>query len=351
VPDILGSESLENLMKMRLCFIHPLAWLFDEANAKACSALVNTANAFRILMEDHKMKGWFKDRVVEAVQFPLEEEFDKAYDVLADSYTALAEIRAVGYLRKCGFEVTPQSKGTKGFDFRAKLKDLEIAVEVSAMRMSKEEMRKWLTEKGERTIYPAGSPKEGEFSVDNVAHRFVQKAEEEDKQLPEDMPSLLWLDLQFRDWWTLGIDEALPLYVLNRGRFRTGGLWLGFYGRKGTPLLDSESLLEGLPASARGIKHPTLRYPGYFMKESRKASAVIVALPDFTIILENPYPQNLLPRMVLAKLICVQRFDWPHSWVRPFWEEDSQAVKKFQSKVRRALRIIIFVSRHARFEW
>jgi len=354
--DILGSKSLENLLASQLGSHHPLAWLFDEAfrrNAKAQCIAANTAKTFQIIKEDTKLRAWFKKRLAEAVQFPPKQEFDKAYHSLASSYKALAEIRAVGYLKRCGFEVCPRSEHEKGFDFFAKIKGFEIAVEVTAMRMNPEETKKWLTAGGERTIYPAGSPKEGEFSVDNVAHRFAQKAEEEDEQLPEDMPSLLWFDLQFRDWWALGIDEACPLYVLPRGRFRTGGLWLGFYGCKCTALLDSESLLNGLPPNARGIEYPALRYPGYFMKESPKASATILALPECTIIFENPYAkkENLLPYEVFASLIRLPWFDWPHSWIRPFWEKDDHAIKELQERVCATLRMINSVAAHARLGW
>jgi len=352
--DILGAKSFENLLTSRLGSLHPLAWLFDEAfrkNAKAQCIAAKTTKAIQIIKADSKLEDWLKMRLAETIQPPSEQKFDKAYDELAVCYKALSEIRAAYYLKSCKFEVCPQSERKKGFDFLVSTQSSEIAVEVTAMRMTKKEMEKWLIGRGERTIYPAGRPKEAEFSVDNVAHRFAQKAEDENKQLPEEIPSIVWLDLQFRDWWSLGIDEACPLYVLRGGRFRTGGIWLGFYGRECTALLDSESLSDGLPPNVRGIKHLGLRYPGYFMKESPKASAAILTLPECTIIFENPYAKKLLPYEVFARLIRLPWFDWPHSWIRPFWEKDDYAIKELQERVCAALRMINSVATHARLGW
>ena len=334
---------------------HPLRWMLKGAS-KPCSpeALVlgNTEMAIREIFKAENLEAWFKNRMREASRTP-EEDTDR-YDVLATVYKALAEIRAVGYLLQCSFDVTPHS--SEGFDLTIRTADEEIAVEVSAVRMSKPEAEKLAQFRSGKTpgfreevIQPAGAPKTGELQVDNIAHKFSQKAEEENRQLPYDSPSLIWLDLQFEDWWSLPAEEAWPLYVLSDGRFRTGGVWLGFYGRNGISLIDGESMCEGLPRSARGIQHERMRYDGYFYKSDARASGVIIVWPRCTILYENPNARHEIPEPVIHKILCLHHFDWPRSWVRPFWK--SGAMLCLKHRVEQTWEMIDCIAEFANLDW
>lgn len=331
---------------------HPLKWLLKGALAKdgdAANALGNTENALRAITGDKSMNTWVRKNARKATNSPTENEPSKVYDALADAYKALAELRAAGYLCRCGFKVQPSSESKKGFDLLAKHESTEICVEVSALRITKKEAEKWWTKCEEKSISWAGTEKEGEFSVDNIVHKIVQNASEENKQLPSDRPSILWFDLQFEDSWALSVEEAWPLYTLRRGYFRTGGIWLAFYGRKQTPLLDHESLQEGLPPKARGIRFTSLRYPGYFATKNSMASAVVLTWPHYTLIFENPWSINALSTPTLTYLLRLDHFDWPRSVVRPFWEED--AIHKLQKRVEETLRMISSLAKIACLDW
>jgi hypothetical protein len=247
------------------------------------------------------------------------QDFSAWYDAVADVAAALAEVRAWGYLGRCGLDVT--QSGPPGPDFVVSREDDQVHVEVTAKLMDKCEAAKLAAFHSSRgtlkevLVRPAGGPKreklingydtevETEFTVDNLVHKFSQKAQEKNDQLPEYKPSVLWFDLQFEDWWSLSAEEAWPLYVLANGLFHTGGVWLGFYGKKGISLLDSESLDEGHPPEARGIKHTSLRYHGYFQTEGTRASAVVISWPRCTVLFENPWAPNPLPRPIIERLL------------------------------------------------
>ncbi|MBC7170215.1 hypothetical protein H5T54_04710 [Candidatus Bipolaricaulota bacterium] len=316
---------------------------------------MNTEIAVRAILAEGCFKSWLPARIREAGELAEGESFRDLYSCSAP-YKALAEIRAVGYLLACGCKVIPQS--TQGPDVKLRLREEEVAVEISAVRMNAEEAEALYEFHNRRpdlcdelAVHPAGAPKPGELGVDNLAHKFVNKAQEENDQLPKDRPALMWLDLQFEDWWGLSPDEAWPLYVLGNGRFRTGGIWLAFYGRLGTPLLDWESIEEGLPPIARGIVHASLRYPGYFQSGEARASAVVILWPDCTLIFENPWAANPLPQPILERLLHLRRFDWPRSWLRPFWKELLEALADLQLQVCSALDEIAGVAQFARLSW
>jgi hypothetical protein len=319
--------------------------------------LGNTERALRTVAFGGTSDSWLSAKVRKAVQIPEKDGFGHIYSRLADACGALAEIRACGYLRLCGLEVVPRSG--KGFDLTACTGSDPVAVEISAVLMTQCEAQTLFDFHNRRSsycdevvIHPAGAPKEGEFTVDNIVHKFSQKAEEENRQLPADRPALLWLDVQFEDWWSLSADEAWPLYVLPNGRFRTGGVWLGIYGRKGTPLLESESMSKGFPPQGQEAVHTTLRYPGYFAKQDVHASAVVIAWPESTVIFENPDACQRIPSQVLERLLCLPHFDWPRSWMRPFWQHDAdQAVAELRSRVKRMRDQIDQLSQFVRLNW
>lgn len=347
---------------------HPLRWVLEGAlrpGSLQGQVLGNTECALRWVIGSGASQEW-KEQQQRALVVPdTAKGFSRWYDAVADVAAALAEVRAWGYLGQCGLTVT-RLRSPKP-DFLVSREGDQVDVEVTVKLMSKDEAEGLAafhsspvtTE--ELLVRPAGSPKvkklkdgtevEIEFTVDNLVHKFSQKAQEKNRQLREDKPSLLWIDLQFEDWWSLHPDEAWPLYVTNRGRFHTGGVWLAFYGRQGIPLLDSESIQNGVPPATRGIEHTSLRYPGYFQSKDARASAVVISWPSSTVLFENPWAPNPLPRPILERLLQLRWFDWPRSWVRPFWKEPTAGLTDLLARVCSALDEITDISQIAQLDW
>lgn len=382
-------ESLEQELRDKLDVVlrapryyldHPLKWLLEGAekdDSLQRQVLINTAQACLTIAlkayaegsPNKKLQRWYKNKVLQAAYVPSSEDPDVAYDALAEVYAALAEIRVLGCLLALFEKVDIPNE--KGPDLVVQTVTGEfVEVEVTTLRMAKDSacrlapVQRQGLEPCERLeiatkgifrghhVFIHGEPKQGEFSVDNAVHRFVGKALEENEQLSGNKPALLWLDLQFEDHWACSPDEAWPLYVLQEGRFRTGSLWLAHYGKRSTtPLLDSESITEGLPANMRGIQHTTLRYSGYFQTEQARASAVVVSWPRCVVLFENPWAKQPLPRSFLEKIIALKWFDWPRSWVRPFWEDTKTAFNELQHRVAQALQMIRGVAGKAQRDW
>ncbi len=355
----LPKDKLERFLTARRLHVdHPLKWLLEargQPDSLPYQVLINTELAVRAIADQRCFESWLQRRIREAATLPTGNSFEQQYSG-SEPYKALSEIRAVGYLLSFFSQVVPHSAA--GPDLTLRWHSEECAVEISAVRMDHAEARA-LTEFHNRrasrcdelVVHPAGCPKPGEFTVDNVAHKFVNKAQEKNDQLPQCRPAVLWLDLQFEDLWSLDCNEAWPLYVLRSGRFRTGGVWLSFYANKDTPLMDSESIEEGSPPDVRGICHTSMRYPGYFASGGARASAVVISWPDCTVLFENPWAASPLPRAIVEGLLHLRWFDWPRSWVRPFWKETAAAQADLQGRVRVALDDIAAVARIARRDW
>jgi len=100
---------------------HPLRWMLEGAcrpySVKA-QVLANTEKAVRVILE-RGLKEWLRARIREASILPRVDIVN--YDTFAKVYKALAEIRAVGYLLQCSFDVTPHS--SEGFDLTIRTAD------------------------------------------------------------------------------------------------------------------------------------------------------------------------------------------------------------------------------------
>lgn len=374
-------EKLDVVLRAPRYYVdHPLKWLLEGAekgDSLQKQALINTAQAYLTIASkanaegspNKKLLSWCKNKIVRAANVPPLEDPDATYDALADVYAALAEIRALGCLLALFENVDIPDKSGPDLVVQTTTGEL-VEVEVTTLRMAKNSARQLASfycqtlepcERlenitpgifGEQHVFIHGEPKPGEFTVDNAVHRFVEKALEENKQLKGDKPALLWLDLQFEDHWACTPDEAWPLYVLREGRFRTGSLWLAHYGKQSsTPLLDSESITEGLPVNMRGIRYTTLRYSGYFRTKQARASAVVVLWPRCVVLFENPWNRQPLPQSFLEKIIALKWFDWPRSWVRLFWEDTQTAFKELQCRIAWALEMIQGIARKAQRDW
>ncbi|GAB4313060.1 MAG: hypothetical protein Kow0097_14380 [Candidatus Bipolaricaulota bacterium] len=64
-----------------------------------------------------------------------------------------------------------------------------------------------------------------------------------------------------------------------------------------------------------------------------------------------PHTQPSLPQPILERLLHLRRFDWPRSWLRPFWKEPRIALPDLQLRVCQALDQIADVAQFARLSW
>ncbi len=76
-----------------------------------------------------------------------------------------------------------------------------------------------------------------------------------------------------------------------------------------------------------------------------------ISWPDCTVIFENPWAANPVPRPILERLLRLRRFDWPRSWVRPLWKEPRVALPDLRDRVRLALEQIAGIGQIARLDW
>lgn len=357
--EALSKLPMDSLSKLWACQhggpSHPLVWIWRGAEKKCAlkdlQALGNTEMASR------QMPQQCRDRLIKKAASSKRE----------DSAGALAEIRAFEYLKQIGLDIQDNTMG-EGPDFFVEAADQLIEIEVAAKLMSEGEEEKWSQFSGnsmqhEHCVYPAGYPADGETSVENLASKIAAKLTEEAEQFSGRTPSIIWLDLQFKEWFNIPPQDASPIYVLRGGLFRTGPLWLAAYGCKGTRLIDNESIQEGLPPEARGVRYTRMRFSGHFQQTVTKqgeetstckevhTSAILFSLPQHTVLLENPFTPKPLPQDFLKMALRLGHFNWNFSWFRPFWKCDEDALRELLDKTQAALRTIEEVGQIARLSW
>lgn len=228
-----------------------------------------------------------------------------------DTASALAELRAYGAFLSAGIGITPIPRANnKTPDFALDFGDEPMVLEVyskhqddgeaklSAALHSKDEHpnieRKTTHVTGARldlsttVLHPGGAPdpnKPGDSTQANLVSRLC-RAKGDESQLPDDKPSLLWLDLaNFGPWpEAITLDQADPLLTGNYG-FTSGAFWHAFYGRKGAPLLE--------PLWPRRAQlKVAMGHDGRFRltgPKKSKLAAVIIRVSDECVIFENPW--------------------------------------------------------------
>ena len=204
----------------------------------------------------------------------------------------LAEVRAFGFLWDAGFSASSLRTGREPKrDFDAMIDDSVLGVEVTCKQMNADQAQQLaqaLDEgPGTHFVYPAGYTKKGETTAENVASKFAQ-IKPHASQVSNHIPTILWLDLQDKDWWPVRASHAKPV-ELHKDHFScggfcysSGGLWHAIYGIKGAPIFeynsDNPNLFKGVPIMA---------HEGLF-SQSPSWAAVVLSLPQTTIIFENP---------------------------------------------------------------
>lgn len=292
---------------------HPLARLVravtGQFNDHASQVLANTDAAIRATYRDAVLRQWAQARLKAAA-------LDKDFQNVAST---LAELRAAGGLAETGITVhpIPTRTGHGTADFDAEWQGARFQVEVFCKQMHGAEaklLRDYHTAKPmDReqfiVVRPAGWKKD-ETTAENVASKFAS-VKQRAHQASTSAPSIVWVDLQDEDWWSLRPDHAEPV-VLDRDQFFTGGLWHAFYGSVGTPFLEYHMLAAGISRPVRRMMHS-----GLFLL-ARTWSGAILSFPRCALVRENPNAVRplLLPiKEVLLGLrwfdLSRSRLDWP----------------------------------------
>jgi hypothetical protein len=253
--------------------------------------------------------------------------------------SALGEIRAYGALLETWMSVTPQPvvPGKKVVpEFAVDAGDGPVIVEVHSRQLDKAEARAIVDHSealqtihktnvqsakaanipgnvvttGMLLVTPLGTPdanKMGDSVLTNAISR-ISSIKQNEKQIDETKPFVLWLDLQDPRVWHLPISEEqlAPLYTEDKeGQVCGGALWYALYGRKGDSIIET-----------RGYDYRIINmlHDGRFAQVMKshggptRISAVVYALPRATILMENPSPQYPLPPRFRASLLKAPHF-------------------------------------------
>jgi hypothetical protein len=226
---------------------------------------------------------------------------------------SLAELRAYGGLLEAGFAVKPIDRSNEATpDFEIDAGDGRIIVEVFAKHedddqtIARREIAAGGTPPGvERSVMegkhvtvnttisvgqPGGEPnpeKPNDSVQANVTSR-VCGAKGNETQLPNDAPSLLWIDFRSFGPWpeVVDIQQTSPIMSGHRG-LTSGALWYAFYGWKGAPIFEEDTLDRVVPMGHDG----RFRLAG---NKKTKLSGAILALSEGVAFLENPWAKNRL---------------------------------------------------------
>lgn len=233
-----------------------------------------------------------------------------------EAAAALAELRAYGAFVEAGFAVTPIPRAaTTTPDFTVDAGDGAVVVEVftknqdAAQKAFLAQIRAGNTPpgvgrsifKGKRfsmtttvaTLQPGGAPdpaKPDDSTQANMISR-VCAAKADETQLPNDRPSLVWIDFRNFGLWpeVLTLEQSAPLMSGHHG-LTSGALWYAFYGWRGAPIFE-----EDVPLHERVV---TMGHNGRFRltgAKKTKLSGAILVLHDGLILLENPWAAHPLP--------------------------------------------------------
>jgi hypothetical protein len=157
--------------------------------------------------------------------------------------------------------------------------------------------------------------------------------------------SLLWIDLLDDDAWVLSAEAFAPV-VTHNGQFFSMGGWHGFYGLTDTPLFERDEPQAGVVREAK-----LLGFDGRFARGSDWA-AVILSLPECTLVFESPLPSVPIPEFVRDRLVDLDGVDLNKSWftypplATPVGQRMAQALADLKALYRHGARFVADVGPH-----
>ncbi len=247
---------------------------------------------------------------------------------VTEASAALAELRAYGYLLGAGFSVTPvaptKKMATPEFEVRdgndrfivevhAKQQNTKTEEDLERHRAAVAETHR---EPGRITthvhvVHPWGRPsvnKPGDSTTKNAISKICAIKGSE-RQLRSDMSSIVWMD--FQDLHTLDMaltaEQFSPL-LSSQEHITSGAIWYALYGWKGAPVFEHVHYSHlDLPSQIQRMEHD-----GRF-RLSNVVSAVIVSLPNATLLAETPRKERQLPPSVRLRFLGLPHAGIQHS--------------------------------------
>jgi len=264
--------------------------------------------------------------------------------------SALAEVRAYGYLLATGLDVEPVPRGGAGtVDFLVRCpKDSRIEVEVFAKHMEQSEvdalsafhqaappqLPPGSVAVREHAIAPMGRPRPGESVTENAVSKLAQIKGDE-RQFSGAEPAILWVDGQDESLSLFPWEKAAVPLVTDRAGFHSGDLWYACYGKPGLPIF--ERFWPGIsgPEGAFDLGHVHMRHNGRFVGQTR-LSCIVLAAKHCTLAMENPAAPKRLPTTFWETFSRVRHFDFGLSWVN--WPE-SKLQERLEIEYRRIVEL------------
>jgi hypothetical protein len=302
---------------------HPFGALLAQAEPMPTQA--DTAKAFRTVLRSDKP--WLKGNHGRFV----DSDFSNASSVLA-------ELRAYGALLHSFSEVKalPPRPSGKTPDFAVNFPSGdEVFVEVHAKQWDTKQTAALeefmqtpppVPPKGSRIAtaehvsQPFGRPKtvqearRNERTIENMVSR-IAAIKPRDQQIPFGAVSVLWLDLQDEAWAGLALrDHLYPLISWN-GALSSGGFWHAHYGRKGMPLLEGADVCIGFLGGAVEMQHEGRFYQTDKNGRPTRTAAVVISVPEESVILENPDAAEKLPQEFVLGALEFPWFRIEKSWM------------------------------------
>jgi hypothetical protein len=323
---------------------HPFGHLLTCEPLSAVQA-ATVAGFRRIMREDPKWIRAQRKRLANVKDF-------------SEPSAALAELRAYAALRAAFGDVTAVHtvRGKRTPDFCSVLRSgRRLFVEVQAKQWDQQQstaLQSFLsappatpTAPGvtfrEHVTAPFGSAeyKERVGRWERVTEQIVSRVcaiKSSDSQLPSDQLSLLWLDFQDVIWDGLHLDQHIAPLLSWNGAITSGGLWNGFYGRKGLPLCENADIDLGLIGDVVSMQHDGrfyIRAPKTGVRLNR-AAAVVLSFPEKTIIFQDPVATSSAFEEVI-----IRAFQFPWFRIEDCWVDFPRA--SLRRKVRTQHRAIV----------
>lgn len=238
-----------------------------------------------------------------------------------NSEGALAEVRAAGALLQTEMTVRAvEAGGAPTPDLSVSIGGEDAVIEVTCKSMNDAEgglLREHLATPpkpsptgvsfSEHEVFPAGRPRAGECTAENVAQKLAQKKEGA-RQAAGDVPSVLWVDLQ-SEWWAVHEYGVQP-FTKWRGELYSYGIWHGFYGRKDLPMFEGHVERHGGPF---GVWRQ--RFDGLLIQRP-EWSAAVISLPSTMALYESPWAKNPIGPKIRESLLLVPDADFTASWAQ-----------------------------------
>ena len=260
---------------------------------------------------------------------------------LKDKKAAVAEIIACYSLSVAGFEVVPQKISSISTpDFLCKDTDgNEFIVEVYSRNFSDDAIQS--IQKGRIALddkIKKNDNKSGIYmevtevrpwgnSKDPCTEDAISKVcaiKQQERQLKDNIPSLIWVDIGITGNFFLGGTGFIPPLNSFNTYITSGHYWYGLYGKEGLPIFTHHYVELGYKIPPEMTK---MQHDGRFVK-SKQLSGMIFRFEGAEVLFENPASNNPIQNATRIRMLKLPHFKLEHSLANfyPNMVEEQNAV-------------------------